>query len=53
MSQLARFAASTPDRMDWKVSASGIECVSSQLRELFAIHLGRVIANVVGFRASG
>jgi hypothetical protein len=35
-----------PDRMDWTSSATGIKSVSSQLREIFAVHLGRVIAKV-------
>ena len=46
MSQLAQFAANMPDRMDWTGSAAGIKSVSSQLREMFAVHLGRVIAKV-------
>ena len=46
LSQLAQFAASWPDRMDWKGSSAGISSVSSQLREMFAMHLGGVIAKV-------
>ena len=36
--------------MDWVASATGIKSVSSQLREVFAVHLGRVIAKVVDVR---
>lgn len=54
MTQLAQFAANMPDRMDWTGSATGIKGVSSQLREMFAVHLGKVIAKVgilLDFRA--
>lgn len=54
MSQLAQIAANLPDRMDWVGSAAGMKNVSSQLREMFAVHLGRVIAKVgylLDFRA--
>lgn len=49
MSQIADLAASVPDRMDWNGSSSGIKSVSAQLRELFAMKLGRAIAKVVRF----
>jgi len=44
--QLAQFAATAPDRMDWKGASSGIQNVSSQLREMFAVNLGKVISKV-------
>jgi len=47
MSQLAQFAASAPDRMDWNSSSTGIKSVSSQLKHMFAEHLGKVIAKVL------
>lgn len=46
LNQLAVFAAQLPEKMDWRSSSSGIASVSSQLREMFAMHLGRVIAKV-------
>jgi len=46
MNQLAQFAVTAPDRMDWNGSASGIRDVSRRLKEMFAIHLGRVISKV-------
>lgn len=44
--QLAVFAASAPERMDWKGASSGIQGVASQLREMFAVNLGKVISKV-------
>jgi hypothetical protein len=46
LNQLAQFAASLPEKMDWKSSSSGILSVSSQLKEMFAIHLGKAISKV-------
>jgi hypothetical protein len=46
VSQIAQFAASLPDRLDWKASSTGLLDVSSKLKSVFAMHLGRVIAKV-------
>jgi hypothetical protein len=35
-----------PDQLDWKTSSSGLQSVSSQLKEIFSMHLGRVVAKV-------
>lgn len=35
--------------MDWKGASEGIGSVNNQLRELFAMHLGKVISKVTPF----
>jgi len=44
--QLARFAASMPQQMDWRSSTTGINGVQAQLKNMFADHLGKVISKV-------
>jgi hypothetical protein len=44
--QLAQFAASAPERMDWNGASSGIQSVSSQLKDMFAVNLGKVISKM-------
>jgi hypothetical protein len=48
---LLNFAARMQDRMDWNASPGGIQSVSSELRQTYAIDLGRVITRVVDFES--
>jgi len=46
LGQMAQYAANYPDSMDWNRASTDIRGVSSKLREIFALHLGKVLVQV-------